>query len=94
MNKLEYYIDKFPDYKFFGIEVEDKRFFGQCVKENGEITIYINILQPEEKQIQTLLHEVGHADFNLFSKSDKRWCRDTMRVEKEASQLAKHYRFS
>lgn len=92
MNELEYYIDKFPDYKFYGIEVDDRRFFGQCVNENGEISIFINTLQPEEEQIQTLLHEVGHADFNLFSSSNKRWCRETMRVEKEASQFVRHYK--
>ncbi|CAK1248347.1 hypothetical protein R82291_FJPPFKPJ_01548 [Fructobacillus cardui] len=91
MNRLEQYIDKFPDYKFYGIEVPDNRFFGQCVRSNDEINIFINTLQPEEKQIQTLLHEVGHANFNLFSNSDKRWCRETMRVEKYASQFVNHY---
>ena len=47
MTEIEIYIDKFPEYKFYGIEVEHPLYYGEVNKIDGEVCIFINTLQPE-----------------------------------------------
>lgn len=88
MNEVERYIDRFPEYRFYGIEVHDNKYYGQVEDDGGVITIYINTLQPEWLQIHTILHESGHAMFDVFGDENSRWCRETMLAEKPLSTLS------
>ncbi|MCC7668890.1 MAG: ImmA/IrrE family metallo-endopeptidase [Leuconostoc pseudomesenteroides] len=90
MNNIEIYIDKFPQYKFYGIEVENKYYYGEADKVDGIVTIFINTLQPEWKQLNTIIHESAHAEFDVFGDS-KRWSMKTMLAEKQAQYIARHF---
>lgn len=90
MTEIEIYIDKFRDYIFYGIEVEHKLYYGEVNKINGKVFIYINTLQPEWRQINTIVHEAGHAEFNMYGDS-KRWSMSTMLAEKQAEYVTKHF---
>ncbi|CAH1857569.1 ImmA/IrrE family metallo-endopeptidase [Convivina intestini] len=91
MTNIELYIDRFPQYKFYGIEVPNNKYFGEAVKENGNVTIFINTLQPEWQQLHTIVHESAHADFDVFGNQNYRWCRETMLAEKQAEYVANHF---
>lgn len=90
MTEIEMYIDKFPDYKFYGIEVEHPLYFGEVNKIGDDVIIFINILQPEWRQIQTIRHEAGHAAFNMYG-DNQRWSIKTMIAEKQAEYVSKHF---
>lgn len=90
MTEIEMYIDKFPDYIFYGIEVEHPYYYGEVNEINGKVTIFINILQPEWRQIETIRHEAGHAEFDMYG-DDRRWSIETMIAEKQADYVAKHF---
>lgn len=90
MTEIEMYINKFPDYLFYGIEVEHPLYYGEVNKINGKVTIYINTLQPEWRQLNTIVHEAGHAEFNMYS-DGKRWSINTMLAEKQAAYVVKHF---
>lgn len=90
MTEIEMYIDKFPDYKFYGIEVEHPLYFGEVNKIGDDVIIFINILQPEWRQIQTIRHEAGHAELNMYG-DNQRWSIKTMIAEKQAEYVSKHF---
>ncbi|ACA81916.1 ImmA/IrrE family metallo-endopeptidase [Leuconostoc citreum] len=90
MTEIEIYIDKFPDYLFYGIEVEHPLYYGEVNKINDKVFIYINTLQPEWRQLNTIIHEAGHAEFNMYG-DDKRWSMSTMLAEKQAQYVSKHF---
>lgn len=90
MTEIEMYIDKFPNYVFYGIEVEHPLYYGEVNKTANKVIIYINTLQPEWRQLNTIVHETGHADFNMYG-DDKRWSIKTMLAEKQAEYVAKHF---
>lgn len=50
----------YPEYKYFGIEVNNSKYHGHI--ENG--CIFVNLLQPEHDQIITALHELVHAMYD------------------------------
>ena len=91
MTEIEMYIHKFPDYIFCGIEVEHPLYYGEVNKIDGKIIININTLQPEWRQIETIVHEAGHAEFNMYGDA-KRWSIDTMLAEKQAEYVAKYFK--
>ncbi|MGR8773728.1 ImmA/IrrE family metallo-endopeptidase [Leuconostoc citreum] len=90
MTRIEMYVDHFPDYIFYGIEVEHNLYYGEVNKINGKVIIYINILQPEWRQIDTIVHEAGHAEFNMYG-DEKRWSMKTMLAEKQAEYVCRHF---
>lgn len=90
MTEIEIYIDKFPEYKFYGIEVEHPLYYGEVNKIDGEVCIFINTLQPEWQQINTIVHEAGHALFNMYG-DEKRWSMKTMLAEKQAEYVSNHF---
>ena len=90
MTEIEMYLDKFPDYVFYGIEVEHPFYYGEVNKTGSKVVIYINILQPEWRQIETIRHEAGHAEFNMYGNS-QRWSVETMIAEKQAEYVSKHF---
>ncbi|WP_312979103.1 ImmA/IrrE family metallo-endopeptidase [Leuconostoc falkenbergense] len=91
MTNIELYIDCFPDYKFYGIEVEHNKYFGEVVKIDECVTIFINTLQPEWQQLHTIVHESAHADFNVFG-DDKPHSMKTLLAEKQAEYVANHFK--
>ncbi|MFT8539874.1 MAG: ImmA/IrrE family metallo-endopeptidase [Leuconostoc mesenteroides] len=90
MTNVEFYIDRFPDYTFFGIEVPHHWYYGEVNKVGNEVIIFVNILQPEWQQIDTIVHEAGHALFNMYG-DDKRWSMKTMLAEKQAEYVSNHF---
>lgn len=90
MTEIEMYINKFPEYKFYGVEVEHPLYYGEVNKINGKVIIYVNTLQPEWRQLNTIVHEAGHAEFNMYG-DDNRWSINTMLAEKQAEYVAKHF---
>lgn len=90
MTEIEMYINKFPNYLFYGIEVEHPLYYGEVNKINGKVIIYINTLQPEWRQLNTIVHEAGHAEFNMYG-DGKRWSINTMLAEKQAAYVVKHF---
>lgn len=90
MTEIEIYIDKFPEYKFYGIEVEHPLYYGEVNKIDDEVCIFINTLQPEWRQIETITHEAGHAEFNMYG-DNQRWSIKTMIAEKQADYVSKHF---
>lgn len=90
MTNIELYIDCFPNYKFFGIEVEHNKYFGEVVKDSNGTRIFINTLQPEWQQLHTIVHESAHADFDVFG-DDKRHSMKTLLAEKQAEYVANHF---
>ena len=90
MTEIEIYIDKFPEYKFYGIEVEHPLYYGEVNKIDDEVCIFINTLQPEWRQIETITHEAGHAEFNMYG-DNQRWSIKTMIAEKQAEYVSKHF---
>ncbi|MGB2525192.1 ImmA/IrrE family metallo-endopeptidase [Leuconostoc suionicum] len=91
MTNIELYIDCFPNYKFYGIEVEHNKYFGEVVKDSNGITIFINTLQPEWQQLHTIVHESAHADFNVFG-DEQRYSLNTLLAEKQAQYIANHFK--
>ncbi len=90
MTNVEFYIDKFPDYTFYGIEVSHHWYYGEVNKAGDKVIIFINILQPEWQQIDTIVHEAVHALFNVYG-DDKRWSMKTMLAEKQAEYVSNHF---
>ena len=65
-------------------------YFGEVNKIDGEVVIFINVLQPEWRQIQAIRHEAGHAEFNMYG-DNQRWSIKTMIAEKQAEYVSKHF---
>ena len=60
MTDLEKIEDKYPQLKFWGIEVYDKHYHGHIEGTD----VYINLLQPDIDWLKSALHETVHYDFD------------------------------
>lgn len=60
MTDLEKIEDKYPELRFWGIEVNDPHYHGHIEGQD----VYINLLQPDIDWLKTALHEATHYDFD------------------------------
>lgn len=60
MTDLEKIEDKYPQLRFWGIEVENPHYHGHIEGKD----VYINLLQPNIDWLKTALHETTHYNFD------------------------------
>lgn len=66
MTDLERIEDKYPQLKFWGIEIENPHYHGHIEGDD----VYINLLQPDFDWLKTALHECVHYDFDQGDLTD------------------------
>lgn len=79
MTDLEKIEDKYPELRFYGIEVPNKHYHGHI---DGN-TVYINLLQPDWDWVLTACHEITHAEYDSGNCSNVRLV-NNLRAEKWA----------
>lgn len=66
LSDLEKIEDKYPNLRFWGIEVNNKHYHGDI---DGN-DVYINLLQPNLDWLKTALHETVHSDYDICDLSN------------------------
>lgn len=56
---------KYPQLKFWGIEVNNPHFHAKIVGTD----VYVNLLQPDIEKLKAMLHETVHYDFDACNLS-------------------------
>ncbi|WP_302150409.1 hypothetical protein [Limosilactobacillus vaginalis] len=57
---------KYPQLRFWGIEVDNPHFHAKIVGHD----VYINMLQPDVAKLKAMLHETVHYDFDYSNLSN------------------------
>lgn len=60
LSDLEKIEDKYPELKFWGVEVYNPHYHGHIEGTD----VYINLLQPDIDWLKTALHETVHSDYD------------------------------
>lgn len=77
MTDLEKIEDKYPQLKFYMIDVPNPHYHGHIMGNE----VYLNRNQPELDWLKTALHETIHYDFDYGDLSNTRCCHTTLMAE-------------